>query len=240
MSGHIGYKLTHDSGFAPNPFHGYLTLATCKPAVRRARLVGEWVAGFASKELVERSRRNGIDVPFQGLVYLARVAEVLPLHAYFEDPRFQAKQPKSGRGTLIDRCGDNIYYRGPQGHGYFQLQNEHHHSGETDHDTGGRNALIASDFYYFGRNALIPEGGWRLLLGHDLSPGRTFGCQPSFVEKVLKHLAALGIQPGIHGMPSGFGVHAVELDALQAAVIKPGGRSCSVQPKALVRKPSRC
>lgn len=240
MSRHIGYKLTHDSGFAPNPFHGYLTLATCKPAVRRSRQVGDWVAGFVSKDLLTRSRRDGIDLPFQGLIYLACVAEVLPLHVYFEDTRFQAKQPKFGRGTLIDRCGDNIYYRAPQGQGYLQVQNEHHGSGETDHDTGGRNALIAVEFYYFGRNAFIPEGGWRLLLGHDLSPGRTFGCQPGFVEKVLKHLATREFPPGVHGMPCGFGILACELGEMQAAVVKPGKRSCSVQPKAPVRKPSRC
>ncbi|WP_198140678.1 Nmad2 family putative nucleotide modification protein [Polaromonas naphthalenivorans] len=29
------YLMTHDSGFAPNPFHGTLTLATCKPGIRR-------------------------------------------------------------------------------------------------------------------------------------------------------------------------------------------------------------
>ena len=26
----FAYKMTHDTGFAPNPFWGYLTLATCK------------------------------------------------------------------------------------------------------------------------------------------------------------------------------------------------------------------
>ena len=46
----MGYKLRHDTGFAPNPFHGFLTLATCKPAIRRCRAKGDWVAGFASKE----------------------------------------------------------------------------------------------------------------------------------------------------------------------------------------------
>ncbi|MEJ8859117.1 hypothetical protein WKW79_31415 [Variovorax robiniae] len=239
MSGHIGYKLTHDSGFAPNPFHGYLTLATCKPAVRRARQRGEWVAGFASKELVDRSSRDGIDLPFQGLIYLARVEEVMPLHDYFHDPRFRSKQPKEGRGTLVERCGDNIYYREPSGRHYLQLRNEHHPPGETDHDTGGRNALVASEFYYFGRNAFMPEGGWRLLLGHDLSSGRTFGCQPSFVEKVLKHLAQLGIKPGIHGMPSGFGAD-VEGQKTQVDVCKPRGGACKAPPTAPARRPSRC
>jgi len=49
----VSYKMTHDSGFAPNPFHGYRTLATCKPGIRRSgnRRVGDLVAGFTSGAL---------------------------------------------------------------------------------------------------------------------------------------------------------------------------------------------
>jgi len=37
--------LKHDSGFVPNPFHGYCTLACCKPQIRRkARERGGWLA----------------------------------------------------------------------------------------------------------------------------------------------------------------------------------------------------
>ena len=28
------YVVRYDSGFAPNPFYGYCTLATCKPDIR--------------------------------------------------------------------------------------------------------------------------------------------------------------------------------------------------------------
>ena len=45
------YKITHDTGFAPNPFHGYLTLATCKLGIRLKAKVGEWICGFDSKKL---------------------------------------------------------------------------------------------------------------------------------------------------------------------------------------------
>jgi hypothetical protein len=31
------YKMTHDSGFAPNPFYDILTLATCKPGIRKTK-----------------------------------------------------------------------------------------------------------------------------------------------------------------------------------------------------------
>jgi hypothetical protein len=29
-------KMTNDSGFAPNPFFGALTMATCKPGMRKS------------------------------------------------------------------------------------------------------------------------------------------------------------------------------------------------------------
>lgn len=73
MSVTTGYKMTDDSRFAPNPFHRVRTLATCKPAIRRCRHVGEWVAGFASKKLVDSARRLDVTIPRDGLVYLMRL-----------------------------------------------------------------------------------------------------------------------------------------------------------------------
>ena len=40
----FAYKMTHDTGFAPNPFWGCLTLATCKPKIRESKRPGDWVA----------------------------------------------------------------------------------------------------------------------------------------------------------------------------------------------------
>ena len=34
----FSYVITHDSGFAPNPFGGFLTLATCKPKIRKSAM----------------------------------------------------------------------------------------------------------------------------------------------------------------------------------------------------------
>lgn len=39
------YVVARDFGFAPNPFHGYCTLATCKPDIRATASVGDWVIG---------------------------------------------------------------------------------------------------------------------------------------------------------------------------------------------------
>lgn len=35
------YAITRDLGFAPNPFHGFCTLATCKPGIRKTAKVGD-------------------------------------------------------------------------------------------------------------------------------------------------------------------------------------------------------
>ncbi|MGE3595803.1 MAG: hypothetical protein AB7N70_09645 [Dehalococcoidia bacterium] len=52
----MSYKMTHDTGFAPNPFWGCLTLATCKPGIRQTRGPGDWIAGFTC--WWNRSRRR--------------------------------------------------------------------------------------------------------------------------------------------------------------------------------------
>lgn len=197
----MGYKMTNDTGFAPNPFHGLLTLATCKPKIRAKRNVGEWVAGFASKALVDAAARRGVEIPLGGLVYLMQISEVLALHEYFDDNRFVAKRPARESTCAIDLCGDNIYYLDHRGE-YIQLENRFHRGKDANHDTSGRNALVAERFYYFGRNCVIPDGGWHALFGAPLSKGRTFRCPAGFAEKMLRYFEAQGIAEGIHGLPS--------------------------------------
>ena len=148
----FSYKLTHDTGFAPNPFWGYLTLATCKPWMRRSKLPGDWVAGFTSKALCNDR------VGDERLVFLMQVDEKLPLADYFSDPRFQSKIPRSHPAATVYRCGDNIYrplvpnaYDPRQ---FEQLPNDYHVESDRDHDLKGRNALIAKRFAYFSGNAL--------------------------------------------------------------------------------------
>ncbi len=48
----FSYVLRYDMGFAPNPFEGYCTLATCKYKIRNTANVGDWVVGTGSVENV--------------------------------------------------------------------------------------------------------------------------------------------------------------------------------------------
>lgn len=47
------YKIEHDFGFAPNPFHGTLSLATCKGDIRKNKnlQLGDWIVGLGSKSM---------------------------------------------------------------------------------------------------------------------------------------------------------------------------------------------
>jgi hypothetical protein len=43
------YVVARDYGFAPNPFFGVCTLATCKPQIRKHAQVGDWIVGTGAK-----------------------------------------------------------------------------------------------------------------------------------------------------------------------------------------------
>ena len=45
----FSYVVMHDSGFAPNPFHGHCTLACCKPKIRSQAKAGDIVVGLTTR-----------------------------------------------------------------------------------------------------------------------------------------------------------------------------------------------
>ena len=141
------YVVRYDSGFAPNPFYSYCTLATCKPSIRRSANVGDWVVGSGSND---RSVRRG-----GHLVYAMRVTEAMTFDEYGRDPRFESKKPYRN-GSRKQSCGDNIYFRAAAGVAWQQRDSFHSRSDGSlnpDHvarDTGVNRVLISNDFVYFG------------------------------------------------------------------------------------------
>jgi hypothetical protein len=137
----------YDSGFAPNPFYGLCTLATCKPEIRRKADVGDWVVGSASNARL--IRRGG------HLVYAMRVTETSTFDDYATDPRFEAKKPFR-LGSRKQSCGDNIYVRDTPDGDWHQRDSFHSYENGQPHprhvarDTGVNRILISSDFIYFG------------------------------------------------------------------------------------------
>jgi hypothetical protein len=87
------YVVARDYGFAPNPFYGICTLATCKPRLRSVAQAGDWVVGTGSKT-------NGRE---KHVVYAMRVTGAMTFEAYWADPRFQTKKPNL-RGSKKQAC----------------------------------------------------------------------------------------------------------------------------------------
>ncbi|BBP56517.1 hypothetical protein [Pseudomonas sp. St316] len=147
MSRIHSYVVRYDSGFAPNPFYDYCTLATCKPGIRRAAQIGDWVVGSGSND---RNVRLG-----GHLVYAMRVTEAMTFDEYCLDPRFEAKKPYRN-GSRKQSCGDNIYFRAEDGAGWQQRDSFHSRSDGSvnpDHvarDSRVNRVLISDDFVYFG------------------------------------------------------------------------------------------
>lgn len=146
------YVVARDFGFAPNPFFGFCTLATCKPIIRKHASVGDWVVGTGAKVAYGYSGR---------LIYAMQVTEVLDFDKYWNDPRFIQKRPNL-TGSLQVLYGDNIYHRD----GKRWIQADSHHSSEKgrlnkenlEWDTSVDRLLIASKFVYWGRSApTIPK-----------------------------------------------------------------------------------
>lgn len=149
------YVVRYDSGFAPNPFFKYCTLATCKPLIREKASIGDWIVGCGSAD--KNVRRGG------HLVYAMKVTEALDFHSYSLDPRFRQKIPYRN-GSRKQSCGDNIYYRNAANSEW--LQRDSFHSKEDGNlnplhvarDTKVDRVLISNDYVYFGGyGPIFPE-----------------------------------------------------------------------------------
>lgn len=155
------YVIPRDFGFAPNPYFNYCTLATCKPVIRRCAQVGDWVAAFGAARTTVHER----------LIVLMRVEETLSFDQYWEDDRFRSKRPVFSKG-VIHMYGDNIYHHD----GGNWMQEVSHHSRpdgsinyiNLDRDTGTDRVLIATEFYYFGSNAIVIPPEFNMLIAHGI------------------------------------------------------------------------
>lgn len=147
----FSYKMAVDTGFAPNPFFGVLTLATCKPKIRLCKQVNDWIAGFTSKALC------GHKVGKERLIYLMQITDKIKISEYFNHPHYKLKIPDHSNEETVYRAGDNIYYK-TDGANFEQIKNWNHDEGNKDADTSGIYVLISNKFYYFGGKPLqVPD-----------------------------------------------------------------------------------
>ena len=187
----FSYVVAEDYGFAPNPFHGFCTLATCKPKIRKAAKDGDWVIGTGSR----KTSREGF------LVYAMKVAETMTYNEYWEDPRFLRKRPCL-RGSNKLAFGDNIYFHD----GRKWCQQDSHHSKKdgapemknVNHDTKTDRVLIATEYVYWGEKGPEIPAGFRDYGGEDIcKKGPGHKCR--FSEELVAEFIEWCLRPPARG-----------------------------------------
>lgn len=195
------YKITHDSGFAPNPFWGQLTLATCKPGIRRVAKEGEWIAGFTSGRKPWNDQTSN-----ERLIYVMQVGRVMSYARYYRSKEFSRKIPVPNSRDRRRQAGDNMYIplvEEPGAHQFRQVGGAWHDDGNQSHDLNGLNVLVAKRFVYFGREPLELPREFRPDVPRAQSGYGRFTRDPDRVRAFLDYVdRKAGLDAGLLAMPA--------------------------------------
>jgi hypothetical protein len=177
------YVIDRDFGFAPNPFHGVCTLATCKPPIRKGARIGDWVIGMGGRRLKATGR----------CVYAMKVTETLTFNEYWASEFFFGKRPVRN-GSSVMMVGDNIYHRDHRDAPWAQLDSHHSHPDGSPNplninkDTSANRVLVSREFFYFGKGAptaprgLLQELGFQNRIGHRVFDANVCGGLLAWIE----------------------------------------------------------
>ena len=187
------YKVPRDYGFAPNPFWGFITLATCKPRIRKKASIGDFVLGL-----------GGATTQIPGkILFVMKVEEIMTFNEYWNDERFQMKKPVTNGSSKVF-MGDNIYYL----EGKTWIQADSHHSLKNGNpnelnvkrDTKTDSVLISKDvWWYFGVNGIdLPK---------ELEKYKSFGIGHTIldnnsIDMLINHLNKFSIERHRLGDPN--------------------------------------
>lgn len=124
------YKLTTDNGSAPCIQNNLLSLAICKPKIRKTANINDYIVGISA---------NSMNLGENKLLYIARITNKILLQDYCK---------------LHSNRKDCIY-----NNKLCRLKNAKYHScKDKKRDLSGLYVLLSSDFIFFGsRNITIPN-----------------------------------------------------------------------------------
>jgi hypothetical protein len=180
------YIVAGDSGFSPNPFGGRCTLACCKPRIRRNAEPGDIIVGSGSARSGLRGR----------LIYAMRVRDVLPFEVYWK--RYPSKRPSAR--TAVSRRGNNIWYYSAGA--WRRVPGALHDESQRSHDLSGRHALVATEFYYFGRDAIVVPERFSSMLA--IARGHKNTHDAVLITRFWKWLSRVSPRNGRIGRPMDF------------------------------------
>ncbi|TMJ19812.1 MAG: hypothetical protein E6G92_08590 [Alphaproteobacteria bacterium] len=168
------YVMTSDDGIAPCPDQGMISLATCKPVIRRCARPGDWVLGC-----------HGAPAELGAVAWAGRVHRSVSIGDYEREFRGRA---------------DALYRQKPDGM-FERLRPEYHHSPDDIRKDQSGSVLIFDPerSWYFGDGpqVLPPQ------LIHVAPRGRNHrvnGLLLGDPERLAAWLTSVG-PPGVHGEP---------------------------------------
>ena len=189
------YVLKRDTGFAPNPYFGVCSLATCKPQIRARAAVGDWVIGTTSRRYAEHG---------PGLVYAMRVSEIHSFRTYTATTLGAAKTPTAKDSLTVS--GDAIYRWNGRAGQYEQLDNPFHGALQVARDLSADRILCAEQFIYLGRSWLPFPLEFASIVKRG--PGHRIIREPermaAFVRWLEAEMTARGLRWGSVGTPNDF------------------------------------
>jgi len=183
MSKIYTYVVARDFGFAPNPFHGYCTLATCKPRIRNKAGVDDWVIGMGGSRLKATGK----------CIFAMRVTEIITFDEYRMSPIFLDKKPIIN-GSRKMMVGDNIYHRDVVNNKWCQADSHHSNAdGSTNldnlkRDTNSDKVLLSHHFLYFGRGAQGVPCELLNIIGKNVRDYRVFDSNTTAINKLIEWL----------------------------------------------------
>lgn len=129
------YIVPVDDGAAPNPYGGVCTLAICKPNLRKIVKQEDWLIGLSSS--------------FE-LIYTMKVTTVMTMKEYdsYTKEYLNIKIPNKTSKNTIEQMGDSVYDFSNDG---INLRPSVHSRCTKEMDLDGKNVLLSTYFYYFGK-----------------------------------------------------------------------------------------
>lgn len=179
------YTLRYDSGFAPNPYWGICTLVLCKPAIRLAAEVDDWIVGLGSVN----SPLGDIS---DHMVYAMKVTSKLTLEEYdqFCKTFLPRKMPDWGNRDYRRRMGDCVYnYSSP----IPKMRTSVHNEDNRERDLSGKYALLSKQFYYFGDKPVKLPDELRPIM--HATQGHKSDSNEPYVETFVKWIEGLDYPP---------------------------------------------
>ncbi len=180
----FSYCIPYDAGAAPNPYWGVCTLAICKPKIRLAAQVGDWVVGTGSvgSPIGDVSGR---------VVYAMQVTRKMEMWEYdrWTKECLPEKVPDWHHPDHRRRLGDSLYDFST--HPPRQRQGVHD-KGNRARDLSGKFVLLSTHFFYFGDQPKpLPP---RLLSIVKQGRGHRSTANAPYIDRFLAWIHALGIR----------------------------------------------